>query len=70
MLNPEVQAYFTDIFAANDARRQLIKSMPRTVEVVSEASDRFFRGLGDYALTGAAVERSIILRSLDLSSAI
>ncbi len=39
--------------------------MPRTTEVISDASQRFFGPLTEYAVLGAAIERKIVLDAVE-----
>ncbi len=47
--------------AHSDAVDEFKTDMPNTAGLIEEASRRFFRGLTEYAIFGAALERQIIL---------
>ena len=42
------------------------QDMPRTTEVISEASQRFFGPLTEYAVLGAAIQRKLVLDAVDV----
>lgn len=53
---------------AFDTLHDFKEQMPRTTEVISEASERFYGRMTEYAVLGAALERKIVLDAADTAT--